>query len=211
MTPPTECSIAGCAETARCRGMCNLHYRRWMRTGDPHFVRTPLLRYEAKIDRSGGPDACHLWIAGRSRLGYGAFQDGRSFLAHVWGYANGEGVDSHGHALGSIPPETPCVCHTCDTPLCQNQRHWWLGTRSDNNADRHAKGRSKGGRTGPGRPASGERQHNAKLTEQDVRAIRSAGGVTQKTLAARYGVQQTTISGVIRRQTWAHVQEEAPA
>ena len=33
-----------------------------------------IARFEAKVDRSGGPDACHLWIAAiRGTMGYGSF------------------------------------------------------------------------------------------------------------------------------------------
>lgn len=30
-------------------------------------------RFESKVDRSGGPDACHVWIGGTTRRGYGSF------------------------------------------------------------------------------------------------------------------------------------------
>lgn len=55
--------------------------------------------------------------------------------------------------------------------------------------------------------AKGILNHKARLTEDDVRAVRVAyaGGETQVSLAARYGVSQTTISRVVLRKTWSHV------
>ena len=37
-----RCSVAGCGRDARKRGMCQMHYRRWRNTGDPHAVRSKL-------------------------------------------------------------------------------------------------------------------------------------------------------------------------
>lgn len=55
--------------------------------------------------------------------------------------------------------------------------------------------------------AKGVLNHKARLTEDDVRAVRAAyaGGETQVSLAARYGVNQTTISRIILRVTWPHI------
>jgi predicted sulfurtransferase len=39
-------------------------------------------------------------------------------------------------------PKGMCVCHVCDTPLCVNTDHLFLGTRAENNTDRHSKGRT---------------------------------------------------------------------
>lgn len=53
----------------------------------------------------------------------------------------------------------------------------------------------------------GENHPNARLTEDDVRAIRAraAGGETQRTIAASYGITQSTAWAVIRRTTWRHI------
>jgi len=59
------------------------------------------------------------------------------------------------------------------------------------------KGRRK--RTGP---------PGGQLDPEAVRQIRAryaAGGVSQQILAAEYGVNQRTVSSVIRRKIWQHV------
>lgn len=51
----------------------------------------------------------------------------------------------------------------------------------------------------------GTKNHLAKLTDDDVRAIRSAAGMSQRQLAARYGVSRPAIGFVISRKTWRHI------
>ena len=73
----------------------------------------------------------------------------------------------------------------------------FLGTLADNMADKVAKGRQ----------ARGEGYGFARLTEADMREIRQVGRAERQVdLASRFGVQQTTISRVLRRDTWAHVE-----
>lgn len=50
----------------------------------------------------------------------------------------------------------------------------------------------------------GERHPGVKLTEDQVREIRSAPG-SQSSIAARYGVEQTNISAIKRWKSWACV------
>lgn len=90
------------------------------------------------------------------------------------------------------------VLHRCDTPLCINPDHLFLGTPADNSADMVAKGRS----------ARGERGGNAVLNEQKVREIRAARGTLQN-IAKRYGISRSVVCLVKHRKTWRHVEDIA--
>ena len=59
-----------------------------------------------------------------------------------------------------------------------------------------------------GRSRVGERNVNAVLTEaavREIRLLRAAGG-SLKTIAAHFGVEKSTVCGIARRVSWAHVQ-----
>lgn len=179
--------------------------------------RTPIEdRYWAKVDRSGGPNACWPWTGSRDKDGYaGNFWDGtyvsngrgRYVRAARWAYAR---------FVGPIPA-CMFVCHHCDNPPCMNPSHWFLGTAAENSADRDAKGRGGGWKTSgdangtrlhPDRLRRGEHHTQVKLTEQQVRWIReryAAGGIYQYELAKQYGVSQTLISAIVRRKIWQHI------
>lgn len=164
----------------------------------------PLERYESKINRTPDMNGCHLWTAPPNSHGYGQIQvggrDGKRMEAHRFGYIYGSGFDAHGEALGPLLPGI-CVCHTCDVPACQNQQHWFRGTRSDNMTDCVHKGRHGGG----SRP--GELAINVKLTGDQVADIRrryAAGGVTQQVLGDEFGVAQAHISMIVLNKAWAH-------
>lgn len=157
-------------------------------------------RFEAKVDRSGGPDACHLWTASR-RHGYGQFvvnarraeRSAPTAASRVaWHIEN-----------GAIPAGM-CVLHRCDNPACVNARHLFLGTQADNVRDMHAKGRA----VVHALPVRiGAANHASKLTPRKVRVIRRAlaRGTVQQRLADRFGVSQTVISHIALGKTWRHV------
>jgi uncharacterized protein YbaR (Trm112 family) len=74
--------------------------------------------------------------------------------------------------------------------------------------ERLARGNAHYSRLRPERVARGERHWGAKLTADNVRAIRAeyvAGGVFQKTLALRYDVSLSTIHLIVHGRTWQHV------
>lgn len=134
------------------------------------------------------PDACWLWKQSTRGPGYGsAFMDGRKMDAHrvAWTIACG------------VIPDGMLVLHTCDTPLCVNPAHLFLGTHKDNTADMIRKGRSK-------LNTSQGRNPNAKLDIQRVTEIRQllAEGETHRNIAGRYGVTQASISYINTGKTW---------
>ncbi len=59
--------------------------------------------------------------------------------------------------------------------------------------------------TGPTNPAKGERNAAAKLTLADVAALRQdySAGARQVDLAEKYGVAQSHVSRLVRRESWA--------
>ena len=96
------------------------------------------------------------------------------------------------------------ICHHCDNPRCFEPAHLFLGTRSLNMIDMNAKGR-RGVVISPRR---GEEHSRAKLTEEQVLAIRARyvrRVVTQSQLAAEYGVTQSLVGCIVRRVIWIHI------
>lgn len=94
-------------------------------------------RFWEKVNKDGptarpelGP--CWVWTSTQDGHGYGAFYRGtgpRGAHRVSWELYHGE------------PAGALCVLHKCDTPLCVRPEHLFLGTRTDNMADKVAKGR----------------------------------------------------------------------
>lgn len=176
-------------------------------------------RFWSKVDRNGptpvhrpelGP--CWVWTAGLIS-GYGRFAAGHR-----------ESVGAHRYSMqqqGPIP-DGMFVLHKCDNPPCVNPAHLFLGTASDNMADKTAKGRQA---RGPGlqanrRHSSGDRHWTkvhperikrleahpmARLTSAqvgDIRALLVAGELTHRKIAARFGVDRTTVTAINRGKNW---------
>lgn len=92
------------------------------------------------------------------------------------------------------------VCHHCDVRTCVNPKHLFLGTYQDNANDMHKKGR--------GNNAVGEKHGRSKLTEKNVKEIRSlyeSGKYLQRELAEKYGVRDNYVSRILLREVWKHV------
>lgn len=168
-------------------------------------------RFWSKVDQA--EDGCWLWQGTLLRQGYGCIKiAGQMYKAHRLAYQ---------YTHGPIP-QGLLICHKCDNPRCVRPDHLFLGTQKDNMADMSAKGRgylnlpeSKRRRVAPERHwchlspdrQRGERNHNAHLTLEQIKAIRTRyeqKEVSQSKLALEYGVAQTTISAIVRRTNWRH-------
>lgn len=142
----------------------------------------PANRLEANSKRVG---ACLLWTGPKTKDGYGAIGIGRKqYRAHRVAYTLAHGLIGEGLL----------VCHRCDTPLCIEPDHLFVGTPRDNTRDMHAKGRMPIRR--------GAAHHATKILPEQrpvIRARREAGE-TLKQIAADYGVCFQVISAICRKE-----------
>lgn len=129
-------------------------------------------------------ETCWLWTGALDKDGYGVSLDKRAHR-HSW-------------IIGFGPiPDGMSVLHSCDAPPCVRPGHLFLGTTRDNVDDKIAKGRQ----------AIGERIASAKTTENDVREMRRlrSEGMKLVPLSQQFGLSVATISHIVRRDTWRHV------
>jgi len=87
------------------------------------------------------------------------------------------------------------VCHRCDNPCCINPEHLFIGTQKQNIDDRDLKGRRN--------QARGERQGSAKLTEEQVKAIR-LDPRKQSVIAAEFGISRAHVGNLKANRAWKH-------
>lgn len=164
-------------------------------------------RLWSKIDVRGS-DECWPWI-GKSRHSFGYGTIGLP--------GSSRPITSH-HAIwetlyGPIPRGLMVRHKVCDNPPCCNPQHLRLGTHDDNMADAAESGRmraasQKRARTRPETYARGEQHPNARLTADDVRAIRHRYAnepMSMARLAVQYGVSTGHIQRIIDRHVWTHV------
>ena len=130
---------------------------------------------------------CWVWTRSVVRGGYGRFRAFGEVYAHKIAWQLAHGPIQYGQL----------VLHHCDVPCCVRASHLYLGTYLDNLQDAYARHRMP----------LGEDHHKSKLSAVMVIDIRRRciKGETQQSLAAQYGVAQTTISAVVRRKTWSHL------
>ncbi len=133
------------------------------------------LKSRLDIRRVVHSDGCIIYT-GQNNGTYGQLEYRRkTYLAHRAAYMVYKGAI----------PEGMCVCHSCDTPLCINPAHLWLGSYQDNVRDMHNKGRA---RFNPLK----------KLTDEKFLEFRKAidDGVKQRVIASQFGVSQSYVSMV---------------
>lgn len=144
-----------------------------------------------KVEKQDG-DSCWEWTGAKNSDGYGHMNiNGKLEKAHRMAWEL-----EHDYI-----PAKKCICHICDNPSCVNPCHLFIATHAENMNDMKLKGRAYG--------HLGENNYKAKLSEDDIREIRSqyrtgSYGLVKK-LAEKYCVHKSTIHLIVTHKTWAHV------
>lgn len=186
------CAIEGCSGQREVRHLCENHYAKLKRAG-VSFVGMPFIKPSAShhflVDLLSSPqnNECVLWplsqTEGYGHLGYKS----KTYRVHVL-------VCEAVH--GPKPMASLHAAHECGNSLCCNPRHLSWKTAFENAQDKLRHGTAM----------RGVRHHQAKLTEDDVLAIRSLRGkVTRKNIALQFGIGRATVDNVIDKTTWKHL------
>lgn len=186
------------------------------------FSRTITERLADFTAKSADDNGCWTFTGYITADGYGAMGANRkSRHAHAIAFEL---------AIGRPLERGEYTLHTCDNRACVRNDgpegvyvvngvsfrrfgHLWLGDNDANMADMDAKGRrarlfgdANPIRRNPDSSLKGEESPNAKLTEADVRFIRTQCGVVGgRTLAKQYGVSYGLIFHIWKRRAWTHV------
>jgi len=189
------CSASNCVSVSMARGLCQKHYMQFRRAnpGAPRLYEYGVSlkdKVEKFYDRTES-DGCWLWKGAKNEQGYGRISgdNGVMLLAHraVWTVEKGK------------IPAGMILMHVCDTPACVNPKHLRVATQAENLLDMRAKMR------GSDPPWNGgAKHHSARLTEADVRAIRSSKE-SSTAIADRLGVHRTAVIKARSGKTWKHI------
>lgn len=184
-----KCSIDGCHQVAIKRTWCRDHYGRWQRHGSP-------------IAGGVTPGSGEKWL--RDHVNH----DGLECLIFPFGLEApryrtarlaGKKMEAHRAMCVLVHGEPPTkdhhAAHGCGNGHlgCVHPKHLRWATPKENQGDMVAHGTSP----------QGTRNAQAKLSEADVRKIRSLiGNMTITHIAAMFGVSIATISMIKSRKTW---------
>ncbi len=184
------CSIQGCCKPEKARGWCTAHYSRWKKHGDTgvtlvtfqgdpmKFIQDVALHYEG--------DDCLDWPFGKTGGRGMIWRDGkhRVVAREICTMVHGE------------PPHPSYqAAHSCGRGHegCCTKKHLRWATSAENKADQILHGTSN----------HGERSNSAKITREDVLAIRALKGtVSGRELALRYGVSFSHICSIQTNKCW---------
>lgn len=147
--------------------------------------------FEQRVTRT---NSCWLWVGSKYKNGYGW---ARKQYAHrlSWKLHRGE------------IPKGKWVLHTCDTRLCVNPAHLYVGHGKENTRDARERSRYPGG-------AKSSRARVSAADVREMRALRSGVMATlsemeaSRQLAERYGLKFGGAKSILRGLTWRHVKPE---
>lgn len=155
------------------------------------YFQSAVERFWRQVDKSG---ACWLWTGAKS----GPNKSGR-YYGQFTVAVDGKQISARAHRVawmllnGAIPPGQ-IIRHTCDNTECVNPAHLAPGTQYDNVVDCVSRLRH----------TIGERNRHAKLTADDVMAIRRSDKPTRYWVN-RFGVHPSTITSIRNGSKWKHL------
>lgn len=191
MADKSLCSVSGCIKSIHAGGMCGAHYWRWKTHGDPLAGATPKragIDFINMVALKFDSDECLRWPISLNANGYGQFG------------LNGKMQTASRYVCEAVKGPAPSpdhhAAHNCGNKWCVNPRHLRWATPVENNADKVTHNTHN----------KGERHGNSKLTDKQVLAIRSMDGkASHSQIAKLFGVSQTMVSRIIRRDGWSHI------
>lgn len=195
--PQRICSVDFCGSPARRNGYCEKHNYRTTRYGDAFrepWKNEPVDWLKSHVETS--KRECLLWPFFVDRTtGYG-----RISMKTPGGGSKSGSAHRYMCELSKGPPPSRRhqAAHACGNKQCVNPRHLSWKTQKQNEADKLIHGTA----------TRGVRSGAAKLTAEDVVAIRGATGVTQKALAERYGVSRGHIAALRSGRFWPDIQPQ---
>lgn len=186
-----RCSLLDCERPHLALTYCSLHYKRFKKHGDPTVVKNIMppigeIKQYFSDALKVETDDCIEWQYARD---------------YNYGYITYEGKNWKVSRLvmflkqGEAPIDKPHVLHSCDNPPCFNYRHLRYGSVRDNFNDAISRNRT----------LKGERHPQAKLTTENVLAIRKDDRNDQA-IAEEYGVSRPTIYKIKTKEYWSWLQ-----
>lgn len=190
--PKRICSVPNCGKFCCGHGYCRAHYRRWIKYGDPLAGGAYKGSVPAWCAAHVGyaSDSCLKWPFNR--------EHGKQGIIRVAGH----GIIASRYmcmlAHGNPPGPRHEAAHSCGKGHegCVNPRHLRWALPVENCADMIEHGTR----------AYGQKNPMHRLTEEEVLTIRELSEtMTQRAIAAMFGVAQPTISNIVTRYRWRHV------
>ncbi len=201
--PPKHigCKVDGCPNKHQGLGYCDKHFRRFKKYGNTDTVLTSSegLRgtdfqkwFFSQCSNTDKPDECWEWQGCRGPQGYGELKiHSNTKRAHRTAWQLNAGRE---------PLEGLLILHHCDNPPCCNPSHLYEGTHQNNSDDMKMRDRYN--------PAIGERNGQAKLTEDKVRYIKQQlkKGTPVFIISDKVEISQSVVFSIRRGNTWKHIE-----
>lgn len=187
---PDTCTVVNCSKPPRTRGLCSAHYARESRNGDPtagRVSRGSIEKFIQDVALAHDSVECLPWPFARNPAGYAIQSTHKGRLSGI--------VSRHICILahGEPPSATHVAAHSCGNGHlgCVNPKHLRWATSKENAYDALL---------------HGTRRYRTVLSVGDVEEIRSPSSrlVTLSTLARKYGVSMSHISGIINGRSRKH-------